>query len=113
MHSVISNISQSELKMCQDLISSLMTRGSYNHLIIHILIQLDEESLTNTAAVCRLWYSFMLRNIKYNQQFLSRRLDLHFREKIPEVRNISGYIFSYSLNMYNIVGRFTYCQPIR
>ena len=73
--------------MSQDLISSLMTRGSYHHLIIHILIQLDEESLTNTAAVCRLWYNFMLRNIKHNKQFITKRLDLHFRQKIPEVRN--------------------------
>ena len=82
MHSVTS-----EMKMSQDLISRLMTRGSYHHLIIHILIQLDEQSLTNTAAVCRLWYNFMLRNIKHNTQFISKRLDLHFRQKIPEVRN--------------------------
>ena len=73
--------------MSQDLISSLMTRGSYHHLVIHILIQLDEESLSNTAAVCRLWYDFMLRNVKHNQQFLSQRLHLHFRQKMPEVRN--------------------------
>ena len=87
MHSVILINCQSELKMRQDLISSLMTRGSYHHLVLHILIQLDEQSPSNTGAVCRLWYNFMLRNIKHNQQFLSKRLDLHFREKTPEVRN--------------------------
>ena len=87
MDSVISDLCQLELKMTEDLISSLMLKGSYHHLIIHILIQLDEQSLTNTAAVCRLWYNFMLRNIKHNTQFLSKRLDLHFREKTPEVRN--------------------------
>ena len=76
--------------MSQNLVSSLMTKGSYHHLVINILIHLDEQSLRNTAAVCRLWYNFMLRNIKHNQQFLSRRLDLHFREKTPEVRNYAG-----------------------
>ena len=87
MQGVTSDVSQSELRMDQDLISSLMTKGSFHHLVINILIHLDERSLSNTAAVCRLWYNFMLRNVKHNQQFLSKRLDLHFRQKTPEVRN--------------------------
>ena len=68
-----------------DPISRLMQRGSYHHLIINILIHLDEASLSNTAAVCRLWHDFMVTNIKQKKQFLSRRLQLHWREKTPEV----------------------------
>ena len=68
-----------------DPISSLMQRGTYHHLIINILIHLDEASLANTAAVCRVWHDFMVTNIKQKKQFLSRRLQLHWREKTPEV----------------------------
>ena len=74
-----------------DLITRLMLKGSLQDVLINILIHLDDASLSCTAAVCRLWCDFMTTNIKQNTHFIKRRLQLHWREKIPEVKHCTLY----------------------
>ena len=68
-----------------DIISSLLKRGSYHHILINILVHLDIASLQNVACVCREWAVFISKNVTNNSYFISRRQDVHVRTKTPSI----------------------------
>ena len=69
----------------KDIISSLITRRSFHHILIQIIINLENDSILNFACTCKLWSNFVSNNIKDNKYFESKRLHLNFRTKTPSV----------------------------
>ena len=69
----------------EDIISSLIQRGSFHPILINILIHLDNESLTSVACCCRLWSQFIKNYVINSQQFRDKRLELQFRSGDPTV----------------------------
>ena len=68
-----------------NIISSLIERRSFHHILIQILINLENESILNFACTCKLWSRFVEHNIRNNKYFEAKRLHLNFRTKTPSV----------------------------
>ena len=68
-----------------NIISSLIERKSFHHILIRILINLENESILNFACTCKLWSRFVEHNIRNNKYFEAKRLHLNFRTKTPSV----------------------------
>ena len=74
-----------------DIISLLISRGSFHHIILDILINLKLVSISQMALTCKMWANFIAREVKGSAAFETRRIGMHFREKKPEIDVIGIY----------------------
>ena len=73
------------MSLHEDIISNLISRGSFHPILINILIHLDNDSLVNVACVCKLWSQFIQKYVHNSQQFRDKRLELHFKTSEPSL----------------------------
>ena len=73
-----------------NIISLLISRGSFHNILFDILIHLDMMTISAMACTCRLWAEFITKEVKRSKAFEERRLEMHFRDKKPEVHVIGS-----------------------
>ena len=72
-----------------EIISLLISRGSFHHMLLDIVIHLDliyfPYGPYDMALTCQMWATYIAREVNGSAAFETRRLGMHFRENKPEI----------------------------